>query len=74
MRSLDADFNVAWLMFFGTKPPGIHPAGVFFTEAELAELAGEVPTFTDGHEGIDVEPYDPNVHNRRSLGGLYGSR
>ena len=68
VRSFNPDFNLAWIMFFGTKPPGIHPAGVFFTEAEREALAaGEVPASIDGGGPEDVEPYDPQVHNGKKL-------
>jgi len=52
-------------MFFGTKPPGINPAGVHFTEEELAALANEVPASAIGPG--EVEPFDRRVHNRRVL-------
>ena len=72
-RSVDPSFNIAWIMFFGTKPPGINPAAVFFTEAEREALANGVPIASAGGS-IDVEPYDGRIHNRPRLGGMYGSR
>jgi hypothetical protein len=73
-RSVHAPFNVSWIMFFRTKPPGIHPQGVFFTEAERDSLTNEVSSFAEGASGIQVEPYNGHLHNRPRLAGLYGSR
>ena len=78
-RSLNPRFNYAWLMFFGTQPPGISRAAVFFTEEEQAALADEVSAFVDGHFKIEVEQYDPSLHNSgnnpsaHKLAEMYGS-
>jgi len=68
MRTLDHDFNYAWLMFFGTKPPGINPAGVFFTADEEQALADGLPAFAINPNGTTVEPYDGRVHNKPGMG------
>ena len=56
-RDPSFDFCNAWVMFFGTVPPGIHLAAVFFTEFEQSCLeAGHVPASCEGANARIVEP------------------
>lgn len=74
MRSTNHHFNRAWLMFFRTVPPGINPAGVFFTEDEKDALANDVSALADEAGRIEVEPYDGRIHNKPRLGRVHGGR
>ena len=73
-RSLDPRFNLAWLNFFKTQPPGIHAAGVVLTIAELCAFATGVPAPTGGYEHATVEPANGNLRDERVVGGVHGSR
>ena len=72
-RTIDPRYNVAWVMFFGTKPPGLNPAGVRFSEAEAEALADNLPIPAGRSGFVEVEPYDPRVRNNRGLGKMHGS-
>ena len=71
-RSLNHDFNFAWLMFFGTKPPGIHQAGVFFTEQEKNALTYDMSGKDVGSKDIKVEPYDARLRRSNGMGHMHG--
>ena len=63
-RTIDPRYNHAWIMFFGTCPPGINEHGVRFTDRERHALANDLPIPVDGSQIVDVEPYDGYIHNR----------
>jgi len=73
-RSLDHHFNVAWIMFFGTQPPGLNPTAVKFTTIERVALANDVSALTGENIRVDVEPYNPQLHNKRTMDEVHGSR
>ena len=73
-RSLDHRYNYAWIMFFGTQAPGLHPAAVKFSTIERVALANDVSALTDVEVRVDLEPYDAFLHNKRGVGEMHGSR
>lgn len=73
LRTLHHGFNHAWVMFFGTIPPGIHPEGVRLSFQERKKLGDEVSAFEREAEQRTVEPFDPAIHVRPGVGPMYGS-
>ena len=68
-------FCRAWLMFFGTVPPGLSKAGVFYTEYETKCLAaGTVPASVKGAGSKIVEPALGNLPGQRVMARMHGSR
>lgn len=74
LRITSYGFCHSWILFFGTCPPGIHPAGVFFTRDEQNALTNSVPLSAEESGPLDVEPYDPNIHNRRGVVQMHARR
>jgi len=68
LRSIDIGFCKSWFLFFETCPPGLHPAGVFFTEGEKANLAAGVSPLADSSGPVDVEPFDGDFRSDRGVG------
>lgn len=71
-RTCSVQFNDAWRLFFGTKPPGTNPAGVTLTRRDHLSLARGMLSFADLPK--EMEPYDGHIHNRPTVGGMYGRR